>query len=76
MTKEERRAKKQAEYEALSETQRLIYDQKKEIRTVLLFFSLFLVATIVLGYFVVNIELENVFFNHSFSVMDPSSASG
>ena len=42
MTKEERRAKKQAEYEALSETQRLIYDQKKEIRTVLLFFSLFL----------------------------------
>lgn len=58
MTKEERRAKKQAEYEALSETQRLIYDQKKEIRTVLLFFSLFLVATIVLGYFVVNMYLD------------------
>ncbi len=54
MTKEEKRAIKKAEWDALPETQKLVRTQKQEIRTVVLFFCLFFAISIVLGYFLVQ----------------------
>ena len=58
MTKEERMLQKQAEWDALPETQKLVRTQKKEIKMVLLFFSIFFAVSILLGYFLVQEYLD------------------